>query len=699
MKRLSFDGRGGLIGALIAYALVRGSILWTAFDSTAMPMYELFPMGTLAELVRRGVSLPLSYLYDNAAGQLLIGLLTVPYFAILGPSYLALKLVPFTLGALTLVLVWSLLRKNFSPRAGALGAWLFALGPPTIVKYSLMNSGNHFENLFFTTLALVCFYRFHREPERMRWLFLSGVTAGLALFVFLGALIPIALCAGVHAGVRGLRRTLRDLRCAAPGFAVGIAPLVWINIASGARGVGFLQSKFGGTRAAAGSESVSTRVVRFLLEDLPVSTVYESLGAIGASVFSALFLGAFLVAYATSLPSAFGGLVTLARGLFDSTSDSRARFDRAKLVPFVLYLPFAALAFGVSNFRIGGHAPPIVVAGYRYFLPHLLFALVLVAIVAARWIERGGARRIAGVLLAAAPLCAGTSNLALIDWTFTQTDLGRRYTGYNLGGVGRALIASRNALSREQILTHLSTFPPFLRHRVAGSIGFNLGTQQIEHARSEHPDGAPIDLRALVEGYPEDLHVDLARGLGAALRFSAATGSGAEDELARGLRAAHASDPTLALAVAEGTCMAGVEPPMVSLVPFIFAGNARLLAASEPAFRDASARGCGLYCGRLLARGIESDRRAIETWLSGRDAQVYFGMGAGAADGVEPARAPREWRALVPESMRADFCRGFGTGLRHMYGRHAREKAALLGHERTAEEERAFLQGIDGGGH
>ena len=30
---------------------------------------------------------------------------------------------------------------------------LVAIGPPTLTKYSLINSGNHFENLFFTSVA------------------------------------------------------------------------------------------------------------------------------------------------------------------------------------------------------------------------------------------------------------------------------------------------------------------------------------------------------------------------------------------------------------------------------------------------------------------------------------------------------------------------------------------------------------------
>ena len=220
-KRAPWD----LVLAILVYAGSRLLVLHTAFDQTAMPMFELFPMGTLAELGRQGVDLPPEYIYDNAGGQLLIGYLTRPFFAVFGSSYFALKLVPFTLGLGVLVLLWAFLRANFSARAATIGAFLFALAPTTLFKYSLMNSGNHFENLFFVMLAAVCSYRFLRAGGR-GWLAASGFTSGLALFVFLGALIPVGLFAGLHAGVRGLRQSLRDLVTWAVGFAVGLSPLV-----------------------------------------------------------------------------------------------------------------------------------------------------------------------------------------------------------------------------------------------------------------------------------------------------------------------------------------------------------------------------------------------------------------------------------------------------------------------------------------
>lgn len=689
--------------AAILYVALRGLILYTAFDQTALTMFELYPMGTLAELSLQGIHLPLSYFYDNAAGQILVGFLTVPFFALLGPTYLALKMVPFTLGFLTLGLVYVFLRDNFGARAASIGALLFAVAPTTLVKYSLMNSGNHFENLFFTMLTITCFYRFHKGGEKTRWLIASGFSAGFALFVFLGAILPVGLLALVHVLTRGLRRTLRDLWIAGPTFLLGLLPLILVNAATGARGLGFLGAKFG----EAGDNDhgpVLARAWHFLTVDMPASSVFEPFLGMPAAVAGGLFLACFLVAYVVCAKNALRGLGVLLLGVWKAPpSDLAQRSERIKLVPLVLYLPLAALAFGLSNLRIGGHAPPLVVAGYRYFLPHLLFAILMIAISADRAIAEGGLVRAGGVALCGAALFAGTFNLAIVDWSFSRPNLGRYYPGYNLAAVGRALIASRNALSRAEILAHIESFPPVLRHRVAASIGFNLGTLQIERSReaAQQPGADPgwrLDLAALLEGYPRDLSVDLARGAGVALRFTSAIGAQGSPEIERLLIAVMQDEPPLGPCVAEGLCMTAVAPPLESKSRGILLADKVLRDTIAAPLRPSIVRGAGLLCGRLLARGIPSEMSSIREWIDeARGERDFFvGLGFGLADGNDTPCPLALWRSRIPAAMYAEVCRGFGAGLHHV---HASSDASAaqrdhFGGQLAREEAEALAAGL-----
>ncbi len=652
-----------LLAAALLYATLRLLVLHTAFDQTAMPMYELFPMGTMAELARRHVDLPLSYVYDNAAGQILFGFVTRPFFALFGPSYLALKLVPFTLGLGTLILLWTFLRSNFSARAATLGAFLYALAPTTLFKYSLMNSGNHFENLFFVLAACVATYRFLRTGGRGA-LFASGFTSGFALFVFLGALIPVGLLAGLAVGVRGAKRALKDLPLALAGFLLGLAPLIAVNAATGARGLGFLHAKFAeDDERAAGS--VLERAGEFLTRHLFDSPVYEPLAGIPGPVLGALFLAAFLVAWFASAPGALRGVLGLFRGLAQGADGERERFEAARLVPLLLYLPLAALAYGVSNFRIGGHGPPIVVAGYRYFLPHLLFAVLLVAIVAAAWIERGGARRAFGAALVGVPLLCGTANLGIVDWSFSKPGLGAHYAGSNLAQVGRALIAGRNALTDDEIRAHVARFPPLLRRRVVTSIGFNRGALAIETAKERAGAAWRVDVAALVAGWPAEDAPELARGLGVAVRFSCGGSPSGVAEVVRVLGAALDDAPELGRFVAEGACLPPGTEPLESKTAQLLGTDAALRDAADARLRPHVLRGIGLFVGRLVGRDIASERPRLDEWLraSAGEPDFFEGFGRGLADGGDAPFSPRRLASRLAREDELATWRGFGHGV------------------------------------
>jgi hypothetical protein len=704
----------GLLAASVVYVVLRWLIVDTSFDQVALWMYETFPMGTLAELAIRRVDFPLHFYYDNAAGQILAGILTIPSFLALGPSYLALKLVPFVLGFSTLVLLYLFLRENFGRRAANIGAFLFALGPPTLVKYSVICSGNHFENLFFSLLAIACFYRLHATPESARWRFASGFTAGFALFVFLGALIPVGILCGMHLGLRGLRRAARDLPVLLAGFALGLLPLVVLNLLTEARGLGFLSAKFADESSAPSGGGVVERSIEFVRVHLPRCGVFEDFGGLSRAGFGAIFTLGFAIAYAVSIPGALRGAWDLARRVSRSRSSpaEHARaFERSKLVPFVLYLPLAALAYGLSNFRIGGHAPPVEVAGYRYFLPHILFAIVLVAVVCARAWSRGGAVRVGGAVLGASLVACGLSSFAFVDWSYAHAHLGLYYEGYDLHKIARGLLSARNDVPPEEILARIEAFPPFVRQRVTRALGFNLGVRAITRRRnaqrsSPEPESWQLDLATILAAYPEDLHAEIARGAGIALRFDAMSRHRSLDELALHLAAEidrsseNADARAHVRALCEGACMSNPALPLESLSAHVLDSNRALIASSHGACTVGLVRGQGLLCGRLVRRGIPTDLARVRAiWRELPEDQrapfcIGYGMGL-AEEGEDPAISPA-MSSLVPVPMRAKMWLGFGESIGGMYRGAAPDVAATFAAGLDGAERRALEQGLSG---
>jgi len=427
----------GLLAAIGAYAIVRLLVLHSAFNEVALWMYELYPMGTMAEFLQRGIDFPLRFYYDNAAGQLLSGFLTVPCFALAGPSYLALKLVPFALGIGVLLLSWRWLYASHGRLAANLAGWSLALAPTTYFKYSLTNSGNHFENLFWSMLAVAACARLMRLGASPARLFLAGCAAGFALFVFLGALLPVGILGAMLLAWRGPRAALRDLAWFVPGFLLGLLPLVLVNLATGARGLGFLDQKFGAENSALAGGPLFERMADYLGAGLFEAGTYPSASA------DWLLGAALALTWIAALPFA---LRWLRRGGSDGV-----------LVLYAAYVPLSALAYGLSNLRLREHSGVLEYGGYRYYLPLLLFGMLAAAALAAKAWQAGGKWRAGLALVPLGILLPGLSDLALVDLHATQTGLGARYSGYDLSKAARGLLSPRNGLTPEERLRYLSS--------------------------------------------------------------------------------------------------------------------------------------------------------------------------------------------------------------------------------------------------
>ncbi len=668
------ESRAGFVWLAIAiavYVALRAAMLSVAFDGTALPVYELYPMGTIPKLVPEGDSLPLRDYYDNAAGQLLTGILAVPYYALFGPSYLALKLVPATLGLVALVVAFFFARSIFGVRAAAATALAFALGTTTSLKYSLIASGNHFENVFFSTLSLATFFAAHRKGATRTGLALAAFTAGFSIFVFLGALIPVALLASVHLGLRGPQRTLRDLAVLAPAFALGILPLLFLNLGHDSRGVEFLDKRFGVEQAVASSGFVE-RFLQFFVIHLANAPCFESWLGVAGGIADEVFRAATAIVWIALLPRAWRG----ARKLFAGARSPNgvgaletADWIEIALVPLIAYLPLCALAFAVSDLRVGGFLWPIEAAGYRYFLLHFAWVTLLAGAWFSSWTASGASpgKRASGWLVLAAILLCGAFDLGALSIDATPREAWTAYEGYDYAYLPRGLLGRKNAHSKEDVIARIERVPSEHRARVYWGVGFYAG---LEQSRGGRADLSAFDLARAVDGWPQRYQSDVARGFGTFLRPRKPNGANSRDValLVAGWIAAKAP---FAENVAEGIGIPW-EFPLATESTHWLDESAKLLAAFDASTRPALARGLGMFVGRLVARGIGSDLAAArKTFFELDDSlrrEAAFGLGFASVDDRELLVYSTAIEHLGGAVEIAAARRGFVEGLRHLHG-------------------------------
>ena len=702
MKRLPL----GLLLAIAVYVGMRAYALLFAFDQVGLTNYELYPMGTLPKAILVGAEIPLRVYYDNAAGQLVTGIAALPFYVLFGDGWMSLKMVPAFCGLGALLCVWLLVDGHFTRRAANLAALAFALGPAELVsKYSLMASGNHFENLFFISLALLCFYRLHRvEQERYgRWLILTGFATGFALFVFLGAVIPAGLMLGMHLGLRGWRATGADLKLGLPALVLGIAPLILVNLSSGGRGLDFLDAKFGEDQNQARDWGlVADRMHDFLLVELPRAGVHYSFedGQKAAERWDEMqhpfvpvggwpndrsphlpwinfvLIGAFLVAWGAALPSAVRGCWRIARSL---TGGEGAAFADLLMVPFVLLPPLATLAYGLSNLKVDQWPQRLAVAGYRYYLPIFLVCTILVAIVADRWLRAKRAGLVGGVLLLAGMFSASVWNLA---WLRLGTPgVGQHYLGYNFVQSARGLFNSSIGLSHEDRVEIAETVPGVFRTHLYRGIG--LTESSIWVAETSQDEGVrdreglfqllrsrPCPVDRIVSRFPEHARPEVARGVGAGLRNYVGM-QGQEDAqlqvVVAALQLVVQSDSAWAPFVLEGAAMMKDFPDPWSEIPRLLPRSKRLLELLPEDQRASFGLGLGEVCGRLYAREIPEEEEFLKNFvygclgLGGMDVLVGLGRGLALADDrPEITDAVRE---AIPDTVWEKVAAGFAAGL------------------------------------
>jgi hypothetical protein len=574
-----------------------------------------------------------------------------------------------------MLLMWSVLTRWFDRRAAVLAVFLFALGPPTLTKYSLLAKGNHFENLPFQLLCLWTFLRLHSTERKRPWILAHGAAAGFAIFFYFGSMALIALLALTHVGIRGPRQALRDFVFAAPAFVVGLAPLLWVHFQSGSRPGGFLESKFGESSRPPMSEMLQ-RVQEFFTSILPRAGVYPDLGPLPGRIAEWLFLGVFAAAWILLA-------VKLIRDVVRSGKSSEsARFLAFTAAPLVLYLPFVVLVVGAGNIKFDAYGPPVEIGTYRYLVPHFLFATMIIAI-ACGWLMRAESvlQRTLGKTLAAASLATCAFTLPLVDPAPTAAGVGTHYAGYSLRFYNNVLMRDAQldpATGRldwdwDRVQQQIEEFEPRERHELWFGAGYHRANALTLPARRALTPPS-LRLEDLMRLIPVDARPDVALGAGSWLRQFVAGGPEGKAFLrAELLRLCADQDPLVGWVI-EGLGRPFDYPLVRATGPALGrTGEAR--AFVPPGFEGGWLRGLGAHCGELLEREIAVDTARVsrvgEALPETDRADFWYGVGLGLAAAEDGRRASKVLLRHAPAARREAAFQGLGAGLRHGLGTEA----------------------------
>ena len=225
-----------LLGLFLVLRLLQVSSSLVSFDDE-----DGFTMSAVAQLFGDGQWPWYAYqISDWEGGSLVIVLLTIPFYLLLGPSLFALQAAGVLVAAMTMTGLYLLCRHSYGRHEAHLASLLYACFPGPLLQYSMVAHGFHPDSAMLQVLFLWTLTRAldgPGAPSARRYL-LAGVLGGLAVYYAYIAAITVA-AGSLVLGWRLLRRrAFSPLLPYAAGLALGVAPLLAYNLATGFTGVG-----------------------------------------------------------------------------------------------------------------------------------------------------------------------------------------------------------------------------------------------------------------------------------------------------------------------------------------------------------------------------------------------------------------------------------------------------------------------------
>ncbi len=221
-RRSPLDAQWALILGLVAVAGI-ALRLYVERSSLGVSDSDEAIVGLMARHVLHGQLT--TFFWGQGYGGSQEAIVTAPVIAVLGSSWLALRLVPIALSAVAAVVVWRVGRRTIGEPAATVAGGVIWLWPPYLIYEISHQFGFYASGVVYAALLLLLALRAVERPDRNRAAML-GFVLGLSLWNDI-QLVP--LMAGVIVWtVLKRRQILRHAWLAILSAALGAAPwLVW----------------------------------------------------------------------------------------------------------------------------------------------------------------------------------------------------------------------------------------------------------------------------------------------------------------------------------------------------------------------------------------------------------------------------------------------------------------------------------------
>ena len=184
----------------------------------------------IAWALLNGFELQLSELpiIPHNRGCIVVGVFLTPFFVLLGPTLVAMKVAAISISTATAFLFIRLLEQHAGVFAAWSGALLFALLPPSYQMVDVLLLGSHGEVTFVTLTALIILLTLKGcASPSLTAVFALGLACGLGLFFSLQFLVVIPALLLLWSSFDSRFFLRRTMLLFLAGIAIGLAPIAF----------------------------------------------------------------------------------------------------------------------------------------------------------------------------------------------------------------------------------------------------------------------------------------------------------------------------------------------------------------------------------------------------------------------------------------------------------------------------------------
>jgi len=494
----------------VALYLVTRLAVLLFLDYRPLVMADEFTGGVVARELIKGPFLPLFFLQtaDYSGGIAVTGVLTVPFFLLLGENSFALRLVHVLFSLGILMLLYAAARRFAGPRVAAVASLLYVFCPPFLVE-SQVTPMWHLESSLFVLGALYFFLRARYGDGGIRGtrdICLAGLLAGFGEYFMPSVAIVLILIFAVWWVLDRIFVLRSDFWLFALSFVVGFSPFLY-NLYQYNSSAG--QWVLTAAKLNLTSSAALAKLFNLLAVDFPASFFFRGAGCVGGALLDKVYYGVVLTAFFTA-----AWVYRRSLGRFLVRLLPFTRIDAGKISPVAVFLLYPVLylaAYVGCRFGLNECGSANGAFEYRHLAPVFPFLFIALGIAFDRLADRSRVAYRAGVA-ALAGLCV----FGILPWlkadAFGDAFRYRGYTYHLIGARFDEMYGEDHAGALGRIYKGI----PDARDREE-CVNAYCETIAMSFLLSSPPRGTVRDYAASLESVAPPFRDDCFRGLGRVL--------------------------------------------------------------------------------------------------------------------------------------------------------------------------------------